>query len=736
MTQTAGLGKTLSPLSGVLPRHYHLCLLGPMSLGLAAGIQATMTALMVLGPSDDKGYAAQLTEYGRRIVRPEHDLLIFVSGALLTMSAVLLTVWYWRAKLACLETAMVAEAMTSSALLQGVLALTSLLASLMLVSSCWFSRDYRGGPSAARPLPALYDGVSMLLPGAAALLCAMLDMKYGWLSSTASAGRFELWRRRVNKCLLYAVPSFIILVVGVPPERWRYLAGQFFEYDAFHHLDFFIMGPATCFAHGKAFGTEIYSQYGIGWPLLASVFSHFSALTYANVIGLEIIYACLYYLALFFLLRSCFKEEAWAAFGVILALYWQVFSGMNPNELIWMFPSSTMMRHPMDVWFFLALVMHQRSDRILWAALAGFAAALGIFFETETGAYLVVTFLIYSVLQAGLPVCERRAVSAKGWLLPPLAFCSTVAVALLPLLLYASRGTLFSPAFWRGWCEALDMYARQGGGAIPIAELPDAPFIFFILIVTLYLAVVAYAVVMGWHKSAAKGTVLLATLAAYGLAVLLLFVNRSHPYNLCHATVPLAVMLTALIFQGYKVLECRLPTSSLSYALLGSLVLLLLIKVEFRRYPSFLSSIFANTPSGGVSLTENPAEISGLPPAFGKVAREFQDICAAIRALAPDGKGIALLDLYDTLLYSAANACPWSRYTSVFEMTLTQQTLEDIRNELVMRSPRWVVIMGRNAKRPPDWEFVWAPLYQDVTNRYALFQIVGSYEIWQRSNQP
>jgi hypothetical protein len=195
-------------------------------------------------------------------------------------------------------------------------------------------------------------------------------------------------------------------------------------------------------------------------------------------------------------------------------------------------------------------------------------------------------------------------------------------------------------------------------------------------------------------------------------------------------------VLTALISQGYKVLECRRPTSSLPYALLGSLVLLLLTKTEFRRYPSCLGSIFTNTPSGGVSLTENPADISGLPPAYEGFARKFQDICATIQTLAPDGKGVAILDLNDTVLYSAANACPWSRYTSVFDMALTQRMLEDIRNELVGRSPRWVVIRGQNAKRPPDWEFVWAPLYQDVTNRYALYQTMGSYEIWQRSNQP
>jgi hypothetical protein len=724
----------LSAPDGIDLKHYWLCLLGPLALGLSAGIQATMTALMVLGPSDDRGYADQLTEYGRRIARPEHDLPIFVAGAALTLAAVLVAVWYWRAKLACLEAAKVAGTMTASALLQGVLAVTTLLSFLLLVSSCWFSWDFQSAPSAARPLPGLSDGVSMLLPGAVALLCAILDLECGWLPSTASARRFELARQRISKILLYAVPLSIILVVGVPPGRWRYLAGQIFGTDGCHHLNFFMMGPALSFAHGKAFGTEIYSQYGIGWPLLASTLSHLSALTCANLVGLEIVYGCVYYVTLFLVLRNCFKQELWAAFGVVLAIYWQMFSGVGSDAVIWTFPSSTIMRHPMDVWFFLALVMHQRSARTCWAGLAGLAAAFGVFFETETGVYLLVTFLAYTVLQTGLAAAERRVVGVKGWLLPLLAFYLTVAVTLLPLLLYASRGALFTRAFWRGWVEALVAYAGQGVGALPIAELPDAPLIFFLIMVTLYLAVIAYAVVRAWHQSTGLGTVLLATVAAYGLALLLLFVSRSHPFNLCHAAIPFAVVLTALMFQGYKALERRRLHSLLPYALLGGLVLLLLTKPEFQRYPSLLASIFTEAPTGGLSLRSTPADISGLPPAVGDFVREFNDLTSAIRTLAPDGRNVAILDPNDTLLYSAANLTPWSRYASLFYMALTQQSLDDIRNDLLIRSPRYVVIRGQNATRSPNWEFVWTPLYQAVTNRYVLHQTVGSYEIWQRSN--
>ena len=436
------------------------------------------------------------------------------------------------------------------------------------------------------------EAITLLVPCAVALLCAAIDLKYGSSHPAKSASQLERRRLRINKLLLYAVPAFIILALGVPPGTWRYLAGQIFVQDWCHHLNFFFMGPAISFNHGKAFGTEIYSQYGIGWPLLASILSHFWALTYGNLVGMEIVYCCTYYLALFFLLRTFFKQQLWAAFGVVLAIYWQAFSGMKPTEIIWRFPSSTPMRHPMDVWFFLALALHQRSGKLHWAALAGLAAALGVFFETETGAYLVVSFFIYSVLQAGVAVGERPKADAKGWLCSTLAFYSTAGLTLLALLLAASRGTLFTGAFWHGWVEALVAYAGGGVGALPIAELPDAPLILFMIMVATYLAVILYAAVRALHGNASRNLVLLATLAAYGLASLLIFVSRSHPFNLCHAAIPFAVVLTALIAQGHAVLERSLPGSLLPYALLSGLVLLLLTKTEFLSYPSFLRSNF------------------------------------------------------------------------------------------------------------------------------------------------
>jgi hypothetical protein len=258
--------------------------------------------------------------------------------------------------------------------------------------------------------------------------------------------------------------------------------------------------------------------------------------------------------------------------------------------------------------------------------------------------------------------------------------------------------------------------------------------VFFIIMITTYLAIIVYAAVRGLHGSASKSEVLLATLAAYGLALLLVFVNRSHPFNLCHAAIPFAVVLTALMARCHKALASQLRCSALPYAMAGCLIPLLLTKPEFQRYPSLLSSVFTDAPTGGLSLRSAPTDISGLPPGAEGFVREFSAITSTIRRLALDGKTVAILDPNDTLLYSAANASPWSRYASLFYMALTQQSLDGIRNNLLIRSPGYVVIRGQNTMRPPNWEFVWAPLYQAVTNRYVLRQTIGSYEVWQRSN--
>lgn len=708
---------------------YSFCLLGPLSFGVSLGMQLMMTALALWGVSNDKTFGEQLSEYGKIVTHPEHELPIFAAAVLAALVIVLVKVRWWRHKLSRIPARQLAGYMTFSALLQGAFAVISMVMYLALLFSYHFSRDfaYQNGPWKA---PGEFPAVTLLLPGVLAVACVALDTK-GYLRSIQSPDRPERRWLRVGKVLGYSVPVFIILVVGVPPGTWTYLAGRLYQLDQFHHVNFYMMGPALAFAHGKAFATEIYSQYGIGWPLIFSAFSHFSAMTFGNLLGLEIVYGCIYYIALFFLLRMYFKHDIWAALGVILSVYWQMFCGVDRDGVIWQTPSSTMMRHPMDVWFFLILVTRRHWDKRLWAALAGLVSALGVFFETETGIYLLVSFVFYWILQAGITTNSGRRFEKKGFWVPLGAFVGIAAVTLLLLLSYATRGTLFTRAFLRGWLEALMQYGGWGVGALPMAGLGDAPVMVFMIMVLVYLAVIAYAAIRWLNSIAGKDEVFLATVSGYGLALLLLFVSRSHPYNLCHPAIPFAIVLTTLFFQLSKGLAPWLRQPSFPFVWTGGLILLLLTTPTFLRYPSVLHSFFAGTPHGGLSLISNPTDVSGLPPDSESYVRGFNSLVSAIQTIASDGKDVGILDADDTNLYYAAHVRPWSRYSPLFQMALTRQLVDNIRNDLIERPPKHVMILGVNSARPREWEFIWSPLYQVVKDRFELRGTLGPYEIWQ-----
>jgi tetratricopeptide (TPR) repeat protein len=164
--------------------------------------------------------------------------------------------------------------------------------------------------------------------------------------------------------------------------------------------------------------------------------------------------------------------------------------------------------------------------------------------------------------------------------------------------------------------------------------------------------------------------------------------------------------------------------------LTSGLILLLLTKPEYLSYPSFLRSFVEITPPDGLSLASNPMDISGLPQEYEQFVQECKDVAYAIRAIAPDGKNVAIFDVNDTLLCYAANACPWRPCAFIFQMALTKQSVADVRSDLIQRPPNYVVTRGQNAPRAPSCDFIWAPLYEVVTNRYELVQTVGPYEIW------
>ena len=688
-----------------------------------------MAAFMLWRQVSDEKYADQLTDYAKIITHPEHDLQIFVAGLFFTMVAGLATVAWWKTLWRGIPAAQLAEFLTRLALWQGGLAVASMIGFIWLLCSYWFSHDFLRS-AAVRQSGGWPDDVRLILPALLAVICLVMNPRFGSPPAVGSLERAEARRRLVNKALSFAIPLLIVLAVGVAPGLWPQVAGQFMLGDRCHHLNFFAVGPALAFDPGKAFGTDIYSQYGIGWPLILSKLSNASMGSYGTFVGMEVVVGCVYFVVVFFFLRLWLKQEIWAAIGVLLALYWQIFTGIGKVEMIWMYPSSTMMRHPMDVFFFLALMLNQRAGKKSWVVLAGIACGLGIFFETETGVYLLVTFAVFWTLLFLLARGSGKALGTKGLLVSLVIFYSAALATLLPLLFYASRGTLFSKGFFQGWLESLVKYGAWGVGALPVSTSPEMPLLFFMAMVALYVTVIGYAVIRCFHRDAGHDEILLATISAYGLAMLLLFVGRSHPYTLCHAAVPFALVFTALLFRCWRALERWLPNSWFAEVLCGGLVLLLLTNAQFFFYPSLLKACFVNAPPDGLSLTVNPKDISGLPVEAGSFVNNFRSAAAAIRSQATNGSNVAIFDVDDTLLYYAAGIAPWSHYASLFHMLLTKESLADVERELDEQPPACVVIQGEFASRLKQFEFAWAPLHQHVKSRYQLYQTIGEYEIW------
>lgn len=506
------------------------------------------------------------------------------------------------------------------------------------------------------------------------------------------------------------------------------MSGLGFLTEQAHHINFFAMGPALNYVHGKAFGTEFYSQYGIGWAFFFSVLHKYSAMTYGNWYGLEIIYACVYYLGIFWLLRICFGQSLWAAIGTILALYVQLFCGVAAGDYIWQFPSSTMMRHPMDVWFFIILAARWPIRRTLRHGLAGMAVAGAVFFETETGVYLAVTFFIYLLLQAGTPT-HRMGLKTLGTSIA--AFGSGLVLVLFPLLFWASRGTMFSGNFWHGWLESLTRYGVYGLSALPMAEAGEVSIVIFLLMVLTYLGAGSYILIKTLHGRATESETLVAAAAFYGLGLILLFVNRSHPFNLCHVAVPFTVILTTLLFHGFRSLPHPLPQSKLPLVLAGGLIAMVVATPTFQFYPSLTGSAYFKPPAhDGLSLISQPVDLSGLPDTAEAYASEFKRLASALKKIGGKGNDIAVLDSLDTVIYYAAGLKPWSRYTPCFDLIITKKIMTNLLGELTLNAPAFIVIRGERAAREIKWESIWNPLYQNVKSNYVIYGSVGSYEIW------
>jgi hypothetical protein len=705
----------------------------PVLCGGAVGLAEMLGALVAFGRQErSPELVAQLTQTGQIWIHPERDLPIYVAGCALTVLVIAALAW-WKGPqipaegraLAWIQVALCGAALLLQVSLLGVLPL--------------------------QPADSWPNRVLLFFPGLAALVVAGLGPRGGNgvrnppTDSPAPAGSLLggaapppwSWREML-------LPVALVLLLFIPD--WRQLAGRFFLVDEFHHWDYFAMGPTLALSHGVALGTDAYTQYGVGWPLVFYLLSPVLAISYGHMILVGVTYACAYFMGLYVLLRIVLGKPIWAAAGVFLAMGLHVFHGLGPDDVIWCWPSSTLLRSPMDVWFLLALALQLRTRRACWALAAGAGVGLALLFDTDTGLYLAAAWM-------GAWVLSRRCAGERPRSAPVLAGVGVaVAVALLGLAA-GSRGTLVTAEFWKGWSEALVRYSG-GVGALPIADLPLAYLLGFCAMVAVYLGALGVAVVRAWRRQLQVGELWLGVVAGYGLMTLVWFVGRSYPHGLVHVSVPSCLVAVTALARLHSRLERSLAGASgavgravrsgvvrvLPAACLAAALFALWASPAFPVYPGLW---VGSSPPQGFCLLQAPEDICGLPAELRPYAEHLHAVAARMRAAAIEGRTVAVLDYAGPLLYLMAGLAPWSRYSPVFPALLFQSEVVQLQEQLASSGPDVVVMCDRLNPAMPlgGWyrsteRDVWRAVHQTVQGHYRLESTFGPFEVWRRAAPP
>ena len=698
--------------------------LSSLCLGLSIGLQLLCGGLMILGPDLKTQPPDDLTVQGRTWFRPEHDLAVYLGGIALSLVLMTVTFLLWRRFLTRCPQPRQKQFLTASDLVQSVAAGGSLAWFLALL----FVRLPLTGPQMRQPTNAA-DLNLIFIPTLLAIVCPFLDMRRYVQEDNRQTNPPALSRWRYGGIDL-AVGAMLVMIVYIPRASWALLAGDFFVRDWCHHWNYFAMGPALAYRHGAALATDVYTQYGLAWPALLGSLSSLIPLSYANAIGLGIIVGCVYCLGTYLLLRTLLHSPVWAGMGAMLTVSWQLFSGLPHGFVIWLWPSSTMLRSPLDVWFFLALVLYERKPSLAKLTTIGAIVGAAIFCELDTGLYLLVTAGIYALL---------RAVAVQPWsrsrfFTATLAFAAGLVGVLLPAIAWASRGTFITSAFWSGWSEGIRGHGLSGMTLLPIAAVPDDGVRFLLIMLAAYLLAVAVGILKTLSGTASALDRLSTCLGAYGFAMLLIFVSRSHPFNLYHASAPFALLVTVSMARLREHVRPILAWTSIPAAVALALVILLVGQTDFQNYPSLLRSCFVSQPTDRLALVESPVrDLAGLPDDAEDYARQVHAVLPALRACAADGSSVLILDPNDTVLYCAADLPPWARQTSLLHSLGAKSHLAQLMQQISTRRPRYVVIPspGKTAVRAEFVE-VLSALYGYLCTDYRTDREVGGFTICER----
>ena len=673
-------------------------------VALFPAVALLLAVLKVFGPrvlTEDQ--ARLLTESGRYWIRPERDLPIYILGCALCVGTGAVFVDRERVP-------------NRLGRLSWWLGGTLLLGELILWSGpAWLRREGLQLAVAAAGAGCIAWNWAISRPGS--------DPEDQVLSEGFDTGRrFSLsWK---DAAVLMGLLLF--LVVRDAPR----VAGGIFVGEEMHHWDFFAMAPTLGFQGGAALGRDVYTQYGVGWPMLFTAMGRLVPVSYALMITTASVLGAIYWSASYFLVRYFTNHRLFSLAVTVLGLTLSLFCGMDRGNNVWSWPSSTPMRAPFDVVLLLSTAIYLHRPTAGWAITSGFLLGISVLFGTDTGLFLGIGLLIFwGALLWAIPTRER---------LGHFSFSSSAAIlAGLTGFTIAGRA-LPDLGFFKGLLEGVS--AASGGlGSLPIADLGARWIVVFAGMVIVYAGAVGQSLGRLFRRGSRPFDIWVMSSGTYGLLTLLVFVGRSHPYNLFHVSgffvvfsaLLLARHLTAGLLFGSNPArrQSLLSKTAVCTGLVTAVVLL--ESPGLAAYPGFWNPRHPNKTS--VSLRSRATDLTGLPETLRPYRQDFREATEYLRRQSNLGRSVAVLDGAGTVFYLESGVKPWGRYCPTFQFKTTFKADVEEFQAVLLRSKPEVVLMSRKSDTWPRRlaSEPWRRTRETVRQVYSLTREFGLIEIWE-----
>lgn len=296
-------------------------------------------------------------------------------------------------------------------------------------------------------------------------LCRALNNR---LKDTAPIPHLAIWLTVIGMV-------FIPLIIWVPDVKGA-VARMFFG-EGFHHIDWLLMTAGWSHISGNILGVDNISRYGIGAPIVVSEIAQrfLGRFDYVNAVIVMMMISVVYYWIWFYSLRLILKDTTWAFIAIFLGLRLHFFH-IETFPFIFTYPQVTPLRFFCDSFFFIFIILHTQSGRMVWLYLTSIVSGFAFFWITGEGMYTMATFYSFLVMREFFVALNPTGLMSRLRKNQVVLLLGIPWVIFLSCLWMVVGKHIFEWIFWFNQCEFMRFYT-VGNLAPAMIDNLTTPFV-------------------------------------------------------------------------------------------------------------------------------------------------------------------------------------------------------------------------------------------------------------------